>query len=128
LKKYFIYIKIKKMVYILNDEWPPLYRPIVVVIIGFTIAIVALTIESSCSNGDDDIEVECRRQRDKKILIRNILAGILLSPIAFFVIFYMFSGLLYVFRLIAYFLYRKPSEEATVIPALELQAVRGVSV
>jgi hypothetical protein len=122
--KYFFYIK-KNGIYIY--EWPPLYRPIVVVITGFIIAIVALTIESSCSNGDDDIEVECRRQRDRKILIRNILAGILLSPIAFFVVFYMFSGLLYVFRLIAYFLYRKPSE-VTVIPALELQTVRGVSV
>ncbi len=96
-------------------------RAIVVVIIAFLIAIVALTIESSCSNGDDDIEVECRRERDRKILIRNILAGILLSPIAFFVVFYMY-------RFIAYFFYRKPSEEATVIPALELQAVRGVSV
>ena len=88
-------------------------------VVGMLAAIIALSLESNCLDNDTEYSIECRRTRDQKIFIRNILGYILLAPIALLIV-------IPPLGLICEFLYKK--FKAVFIKLRGARAARGVSV
>ncbi len=98
---------------------------IIPVIFSMLATIISLTIQSNCTDGDTEYDAECRRNRDRNILIRNILGYILLAPIALFVVFLVF---MFIYR---NFFYKEPSVEErypSVVRSLTEARARAIGV